>query len=167
LRTALYPGSFDPVTYGHLDIIERAARLFDKVIVSVSKNASKRPLFTIAEREEMLREILLPYDNVLVDSFNGLTIHFARQKNAQAIIRGLRVISDFENEFMMALTNKKQAPEIDTMFLMAKAEYMFISSSGVKELAFFGGCINGLVPLKVEEWLKKKYDSLELKDREV
>jgi len=157
LRIGVYPGSFDPVTNGHLDVIERAANLFDRIIVSVSRNSSKRPLFTVKEREEMLLEILRPYNNVLVDSFEGLTVNFALEKGAIAIIRGLRAISDFENEFMMALTNKKLAPEVDTIFLMTQPEYSFISSSAVKEVVRFGGCVKGLVSPTVEEKLIKKF----------
>ncbi|MCL4439865.1 MAG: pantetheine-phosphate adenylyltransferase [Firmicutes bacterium] len=157
MRIGVYPGSFDPVTNGHLDVIERAANLFDEVIVSVSRNTVKNPLFTVRQREQMLREVLHPYYNVLVDSFEGLTVNFAKQKGAQAIIRGLRAISDFENEFMMALTNKKLVPTVDTIFLMTRAEYSFISSSAVKEVAMFGGCVKGLVPPLVEEKLIGKY----------
>lgn len=157
MRIGVYPGSFDPVTNGHLDVIERAANLFDQVIVSVSRNTVKNPLFTVKQREQMLREVLRPYYNVLVDSFEGLTVNFAIQKEAQAIIRGLRAISDFENEFMMALTNKKLAPTVDTIFLMTRPEYSFISSSAVKEVAMFGGCVKGLVPPYVEEKLIEIY----------
>lgn len=157
MRIGVYPGSFDPVTNGHLDVIERAANLFDQVIVSVSRNTVKKPLFTVKQREQMLREVLRPYYNVLVDSFEGLTVNFAIEKEAQAIIRGLRAISDFENEFMMALTNKKLAPTVDTIFLMTRPEYSFISSSAVKEVAMFGGCVKGLVPPHVEEKLIEIY----------
>jgi pantetheine-phosphate adenylyltransferase len=158
LRIAVYPGSFDPVTNGHLDVIERAANLFDQVIVSVSRNTAKNPLFTVRQREQVLREVLQPYYNVLVDSFEGLTVNFAKEKGAQAIIRGLRAISDFENEFMMALTNKKLAPAVETIFLMTRPEYSFISSSAVKEVAMFGGCVRGLVPPQVEELLVGKFN---------
>ncbi len=157
MRVALYPGSFDPVTNGHLDIIERAAGLFDKVVVSVSRNINKKPLFSIEERKVMLQEVLRIYPNVEVVEFSGLTVDFARKIQAQAIIRGLRAISDFENEFMMALTNKKLVPEIETIFLMTKAEYSFISSSGVKELARFSASVEGLVPKIVKEKLIEKF----------
>jgi pantetheine-phosphate adenylyltransferase len=157
LAKAIYPGSFDPVTFGHLDVIERAASLFDEVIVAVSRNASKKSLFSVAERVEILNVVLAPYLNVKVDSFEGLTVKYAEDHNAVAIIRGLRMISDFENEFMMALTNKKLAPFIDTVFLMTRAEYSFITSSGVKEVAFFGGCVKELVPSEVEKRLIKKF----------
>ena len=157
MAKAVYPGSFDPLTYGHLDVIERAASLFEEVIVAVSRNASKKPLFSVAERVDMLKTVLAPFPNVKVDSFDGLTVNYAKVNGANAIIRGLRAISDFENEFMMALTNKKLAPTIDTVFLMTRAEYSFISSSGVKEVASFGGCVRELVPPEVEQRLIKKF----------
>lgn len=159
LCIAIYPGSFDPVTNGHLDVIERAAALFDELVVSVSRNSSKKPLFSISERVSMLREVLQHYPNVKVDAFEGLTVRYAEFRGAQAIIRGLRAISDFENEFVIALTNKQLAPSVDTIFLMTRAEYSFISSSGVKEVAYYGGSIRGLVPLHVEEKLINKFNS--------
>ncbi|TEB12104.1 pantetheine-phosphate adenylyltransferase [Pelotomaculum propionicicum] len=153
---AIYPGSFDPVTFGHLDIIERASLLFDSVIVAVSRNPLKNPLFSTEERVEMLREVLALYPNVEVDSFEGLTVDYALQKKAKHIVRGLRVISDFENEFRMALTNKKLTGVVETIFLMTKAEYSCISSSTVKELASFGGSLSCFVPPLVEERLIEK-----------
>ncbi|MHB8156224.1 MAG: pantetheine-phosphate adenylyltransferase, partial [Desulfocucumaceae bacterium] len=140
-----------------------AANLFDEVIVSVSRNTAKKPMFTVKEREQILIELLRPYNNVLVDSFEGLTVNFAKEKNAHAIIRGLRAISDFENEFMMALTNKKLAPSVETIFLMTKPEYSFISSSAVKEVAMFGGCVKGLVPPLVEDMLIGKFNAQQKK----
>ncbi|RKO67358.1 pantetheine-phosphate adenylyltransferase [Desulfofundulus salinus] len=166
MRIAVYPGSFDPITNGHLDVIERAACLFDQLVVAVSRNTSKKPLFTVSERLEMLREVLQPYYNVVVDSFDGLTVNYAKSLGAQAIIRGLRAISDFENEFMMALTNKKLVPSIDTLFLMTRAEYSFISSSAVKEVAYFGGCVRDLVPPVVEQKLREKFITLQQPVRE-
>jgi len=166
LRIAVCPGSFDPVTYGHLDVIERAAGLFDKVIVAISTNPRKSPLFTIEERKDMLHQVLKSYPNVVVDAYDGLTVYYAKKKRAQAIIRGLRAISDFENELMMAHTNKKMVGEIDTVFLMTKAEYSFISSSGVKEVAFYGGCICGMVPPYVEKKLKEKVASIKGMNRD-
>ncbi len=160
---AIYPGSFDPVTLGHLDIIERASLLFDNVIVAVSRNPMKNPLFSVSERVEMLREVLALYPNVEVDSFEGLTVDYALQKKAKHIVRGLRVISDFENEFRMALTNKKLTGIVETIFLMTKAEYSCISSSTVKELASFGGQLNCFVPPLVEDRLKEKYSNRSLK----
>ncbi|MTI84563.1 MAG: pantetheine-phosphate adenylyltransferase [Firmicutes bacterium] len=156
MRVAVYPGSFDPVTYGHLDIIERVAVLFDRVIVAVSRNPGKTPLFAVEERVDMLREVLGPYYNVEVDSFHGLTVNYAKDQGAQAIIRGLRAISDFENELMMALTNKKLEVSVETIFLMTRAEYSFISSTAVKEIAFFNGCVRDMVPSLVEERLRDK-----------
>lgn len=156
MRTAVYPGSFDPVTLGHLDIIGRASLLFSKLIVAVSWNPGKNPLFTPEERVEMLKEVLMPYPNVEVDMFNGLTVHYAIEQKAKAIVRGLRVISDFENEFRMALTNKKLACHLETVFLMTRAEYSFISSTTVKEIASFGGSVRALVPPVVEQRLKEK-----------
>lgn len=156
MKIAVYPGSFDPPTNGHVDIIERSSQLFDRIIVSVSSNPGKNPMFTVNERKEMLREIVKPHNNVFVDSFHGLTVDFARQQGAQVIIRGLRAISDFENEFMMALTNKKLALAIETMFLMTRPEFSFISSTAVKEIAYFGGCLEKLVPPYVEEKLRLK-----------
>jgi len=157
LRLAIYPGSFDPVTNGHLDIIERAATLFDRLIVAVSMNPGKKPLFTVEERLQMISEVTRHFDNVTTDSYKGLTVNFACEKNAKAIIRGLRAISDFENEFMMALTNKKLKPAVETIFLMTRAEYSFISSSAVKEVASFGGCVGELVPPLVQKRLRDKY----------
>lgn len=159
MRVAVYPGSFDPVTNGHLDIIERGAILFDRLVVAVSLNPGKKPLFTVEERLEMLKEVTQPFYNVVIDTFNGLTVNYAKEKEAQVIIRGLRAISDFENEFMMALTNKKLQTSVETMFLMTRAEYSFISSSAVKEVAYFGGCVKDMVPSVIQERLLKKFKS--------
>jgi len=160
MRLAIYPGSFDPVTNGHIDIIERAAALFEHVIVSVSINSGKTPLFTLEERVELLREALKSYNNVSVDSFKGLTVNHAAEKNAQVIIRGLRAISDFENEFQMALTNKKLQPDIETVFMMSQAKWSFVSSSVLKEVASLGGCITDFVPNIVEQALKERFAEL-------
>lgn len=160
MPVAICPGSFDPVTLGHLDIIGRASVLFDRVIVAVSRNPTKNPLFTIEERVGMLQEVLSGYHNVEVDSFDGLTVHYAIKQKARAIIRGLRVISDFENEFRMALTNKRLACDIETVFLMTRAEYSFISSTTVKEIALFGGSVRALVPPLVQTKLQEKYKGL-------
>ncbi|NLJ77317.1 MAG: pantetheine-phosphate adenylyltransferase [Peptococcaceae bacterium] len=156
MQIAIYPGSFDPVTLGHLDIIGRASSLFSKLIVAVSWNTTKKPLFSPEERVVLLKEVLKPFPNVEVDMFNGLTIHYAIEHKAKAIVRGLRVISDFENEFRMALTNKKLACHLETVFLMTRAEYSFINSTTVKEIAFFGGSVSGLVPPLVAQKLKEK-----------
>lgn len=149
MKRAVYPGSFDPVTNGHLDIIERAAVLFDEVIVAVATNRQKKALFPVAERLEMLREVTRPLVNVKVDSFEGLTVRYAKEQGAQVIIRGLRVLSDFENEMMMALMNRNQEPTVDTVFLMTSKDHAFLSSSAVKELAGLGGDISALVPPEV------------------
>ncbi len=156
MRTAICPGSFDPVTYGHLDIFGRVSLLFDHVIVAVSRNPIKNPLFSIEERVELLKSVLTNYPNIEVSSFEGLTVNYAIKCKAIAIVRGLRVISDFENEFRMALTNKKLACHVETVFLMTKAEYSFINSSTVKEIASFGGSLRSLVPPIVEEKLREK-----------
>ena len=157
MRLAVYPGSFDPITFGHLDIIERAAGLFDRLIVSVSLNTSKAPLFSVEERLAILGEVLVAYPNASASSFTGLTVRYAEKCGAQALIRGLRAISDFENEFMMALTNKKLVPSVETIFLMTRAEFSFISSSAVKEVASFGGCVRDMVPPAVEKMLRSKF----------
>ncbi|MEW6448033.1 MAG: pantetheine-phosphate adenylyltransferase [Bacillota bacterium] len=157
MKIAIYPGSFDPVTNGHIDIIVRASQLFDLIVVAVTENPKKKPLFEISERLEMLRDLVADQVKVRVDSYDGLTVEYARRVGACAIIRGLRVISDFENEFVMALTNKKLAPEIETLFLMTEAHYSFISSSAVKELAYYGGCLKDMVPPLVEEKLREKF----------
>ncbi|MHB8170017.1 MAG: pantetheine-phosphate adenylyltransferase [Thermincolia bacterium] len=156
MKVAVYPGSFDPITNGHLDIIERSAMLFDKVIVAASVNAGKYSLFTMEERVELIKKVTSQYPNVEVDSFNGLTVEYVVSKGAQVIVRGLRAISDFDNEFKMAVTNKKLQPNVETMFMMSKAHYSFLSSSLVKEIASYGGCINGFVPEVVEQALREK-----------
>lgn len=160
MKLAIYPGSFDPVTNGHLDIIERASHLFDHVVVAVSVNSGKKSLFTLEERKEMLIEILSQHPNVSVDTFQGLTVEYTAQKNAQTIIRGLRAISDFEYEFQMALTNKKLQPSIETLFMMSQAQWSFLSSSTVREVSGMGGCVADFVPKIVEERLREKFQSL-------
>lgn len=157
-QVVVYPGSFDPVTNGHLDIIKRAAQLFDKVIVAVFKNPQKKPLFTMEERVELLKAVTKDMDKVCVDSFSGLTMDYVRSKKAIAIIRGLRAVSDFEGEFQMALLNKELNSEVETIFFMTDIKYAYLSSSAVKEVAQFGGKIDGLVPDVVKKALKEKYD---------
>jgi pantetheine-phosphate adenylyltransferase len=157
LRLAICPGSFDPVTLGHVDIIERASRLFDQVIVVIFTNPQKAPLFTADERAALLRECVSHVPNVTVDSSSGLLTDYATSKGAQAIVRGLRVISDFEAEFQMARMNKKLAPALETVFMMTSNEYSFLSSSLVKEVASFGGCVRQLVPDRVADRLKEKF----------
>lgn len=153
---AIYPGSFDPVTNGHLDIIERAAALFDEIIVAVAPNTGKEPLFSAEERKEMLIEACRGIDNVCIDSFEGLLVEYARKTKAQVIVKGLRALSDFQYEFEMALTNRKLSPSIETMFLMTCAENSYLSSSIVKEIAALGGSVVGLAPDFVAERLRQK-----------
>lgn len=146
LKLAICPGSFDPITLGHLDIIQRAAIMFDRVIVAVMVNPSKNPSFTAEERLDMIKAVTLQIPNVEVECFDGLLADFARLKRAQAIVRGLRALSDFEYEFQMALANRKMNPETDTVFLTTSAQHMYLSSSMVKSIAKFGGDISDFVP---------------------
>jgi pantetheine-phosphate adenylyltransferase len=147
---AIYPGSFDPITNGHLDLVERGSRMFDKLIVSVLRNDSKKPLFSVEERTEMLREVLHVYPNVEVSSFEGLLVDHATAYTATVLLRGIRAISDYEYELQMALMNRRLSPEIETVFMMAHETYSFISSRLVKEVFSLGGNITGLVPPSVE-----------------
>jgi len=157
MRTiAVYPGSFDPPTFGHLDIIERSSRVFSRVIVAVAMNIRKNVMFTPAERGAMLRKLTRSYSNVEIDSFRGLLVSYARDKGAHVLVRGLRAISDFEYEFQMAHMNKKLAPEVDTVFMMTGERYSYISSNIVKEIAAFGGKIDDLVPALVREQVLRK-----------
>jgi pantetheine-phosphate adenylyltransferase len=156
MRRAVYPGSFDPVTNGHLDVIERAARLFDEVIVAVAVNSEKTGLFSFEERVELLRGVLADRPNIRVTRFEGLLVDFTRSQGARAVIRGLRAISDFEFEFQMALMNRKLEPEIETLFLMPKEEYTYLSSRIVKEIARLGGNVAAFVPDSVAAALREK-----------
>lgn len=158
MRTAVYPGSFDPITNGHLDIIKRASRVYDKVVVGVLSNKSKMPLFTAEERVDMIKRVTRELDNVEVDTFEGLLVDFAKSKNATVIVKGLRTVADFEYEFQMALLNKALNPEYETMFMMTDTKYSYISSSMVKELAGFHGDLTGFVPCDIIETIKKKYE---------
>jgi pantetheine-phosphate adenylyltransferase len=153
---AVYPGSFDPITNGHLDLIERGARLCDRLIVAVLGNENKQPLFTVEERMEMLREAVQDFPNVEVDTFGGLLVDYARHKGATAIVRGIRAISDYEYELQMALMNRRLCPEVETVFLMAGEAYSFISSRIVKEVIRLGGNLAGLVPPSVEVRLRNR-----------
>jgi pantetheine-phosphate adenylyltransferase len=159
LKIAIYPGSFDPVTLGHLDIIERAAKIVDELVVAVLMNGSKSPLFTVTERVDMLREVTKHIGNVKVMSFSGLLVDFAKEINASIIIRGLRAITDFEYELQMAQTNHILNDKIDTVFLTSNLEYSYLSSSTVKEVASFGGDISKFVPEYVIDRIYKKYNS--------
>ena len=145
MATAVCPGSFDPVTLGHVDIIQRAAKMFDHVVVAVMTNPGKRPSFTVEERVQLLEAALRETPNVEIDCFDGLLANYAKVKGAQAIVKGLRAVSDFEYEFQMSLTNKKLNPDVETVFLTTSAEYMYLSSSIVKQVASFGGDISGFV----------------------
>ncbi len=154
---AIYPGSFDPITLGHLDIIARGCKLFEKVIVAVLRNPNKVPLFTVEERIKQIRTSVQHLQNLEVASFEGLTIEYAQQSNAQVLLRGLRVLSDFEMELQMAHTNKTLSDTIETVFLATSNEYSFLSSSVVKEIARFGGCVDHLVPKHVAQDIYKRY----------
>lgn len=154
---AVYPGSFDPVTYGHLDIIKRAAKVVDEVIVAILKNNSKNPLFTLEERVRMLEDTTEEFPNVKIQTFDGLTVDFARSVEAKVMIRGLRAVSDFESEMQIAQTNHSLDPDIDTMFFTTSLEYAFLSSTIVREVASYGSDVSNMVPAAVEKMLRKKY----------
>lgn len=151
MKICVYPGSFDPVTNGHLDIIKRASKICDKVIVAVLVNKGKNPLFTLEERVDLLKSSLQDEDNIEIDSFSGLLINYMKQKDAKIIVKGLRAVSDFEYELQMALLNKNQDPDIETLFMMANINYFFLSSSAVKDIAANGGNIDDYVPESIRE----------------
>jgi len=153
---AIYPGSFDPITNGHLDLIQRGSRMFDRLIVSILRNDAKQALFSVDDRMEMLREVVAVYPNVTVDSFEGLLVEHAAAQGASVLLRGIRAISDYEYELQMALMNRRLAPGLETVFMMANESYSFISSRLVKEVFGLGGDINGLVPPSVEERLRRR-----------
>lgn len=158
MKRAIYPGSFDPLTFGHIDIIERSVRLFDEVIVAILTNPQKAPLFTVEERIEIMREILKPrFPNVEIDVFHGLLVDYAVQKQAQVIVRGIRAVTDYEYEFQMALMNRRLAPGIETVFMTPAENYSYLSSKLVKEIAELGGSVSGLVPDIVEKRLKQRF----------
>ena len=156
MRTVIYPGSFDPFTNGHLDVVERAAKLFDRVIVAVAQNTDKQTLFTQAERKRQIATVLADLPNVEVTEFKGLLVEFAKAQKAEAIIRGLRAVSDFEFEFQLALMNRKLEEEIETIFMMPREAYTFLSSKLVKEIAQLGGDVSAFVPANVEQALQGK-----------
>jgi len=155
--TAIYPGSFDPITNGHLDLIVRGCCLFDKLIVAILRNETKQPLFSVEERTEMLREVVGCYPHVAIDSFEGLLVDYAAQNGATVLLRGIRAISDYEYELQMALMNRRLRPDIETVFMMASEAHSFISSRLVKEVFGLGGNIGGLVPPPVEIRLRKRF----------
>jgi pantetheine-phosphate adenylyltransferase len=158
MKRAIYPGSFDPLTFGHIDIIERSVRLFDTVVVALLTNPQKTPLFTVEERVEIMQEILEPrFPTVEIEVFHGLLVEYAKHKNATAIVRGVRAVTDFEYEFQMALMNRRLAPKIETVFMMPAENYSYLSSKLVKEIAELGGSVSGLVPEIVEKRLKQRF----------
>jgi len=155
-RIAIYPGSFDPLTNGHVDIIQRGSRLFDRIVVAILLNIEKSPLFTVQERVDIAREVFREYPNVEVDTFDGLLVEYARRKHASAIVRGLRAISDFEYEMQMALMNRHLNPDVETVFMMPAETYTYVSSRLVKEVVALGGSVTNLVPSLVESRLREK-----------
>ena len=161
MRTAIYPGSFDPLTNGHLDVIERAVKLFDRVVVAVAKNESKQPLFSLEERVELVRRCIKHIPNAEADSFDSLLVNYVNQRNAQAIVRGLRAVSDFEFEFQLALMNRKLNEKVETIFMMPKDTYTFLSSRIIKEIARLGGDITAFVPPHVRTALLEKLKAVE------
>ncbi len=154
---AVYPGSFDPITNGHVDIIQRGLKVFDKMIVAVLENPEKSPLFTTKERIEMIHQVFTEEKNIKVKAFHGLLVDFAKKNRARIVIRGLRAISDFEYEFQMALMNRKLNPEIETFFMMPNVSYTYLSSKLVKEIFMLGGCLKDLVPKFVEKKIREKF----------
>ena len=161
MKNAIYPGSFDPVTLGHIDIIRRSAELFDHLIIAVLNNSAKKPLFTVEERVHMLKEVTKDIPNTEVLSFGGLTVEFARECGAHALVRGLRAVTDFEYELQLAQLNRVIAPEIDTVFLTTNLKYAYLSSSSVKEVAAYGGDISSFLTPYVEERVHEKFQRIE------
>ncbi len=158
-RLAVFPGSFDPLTNGHVDIILRSAHLFERIVVAVLLNAEKQPLFTPEERVTIIRDVFREYPNVEVDTFDGLLVDYARNRRASAIVRGLRAVSDFEYEFQMALMNRHLEPTLETVFMMPAEQYTYLSSRLIKEVFTLGGEVKGLVPPAVETWLRRKQEA--------
>lgn len=157
MRSAIYAGTFDPITLGHLDVVQRAAKVVDKLILAVAVSSRKQPLFTLEERMDLARASVKDIGNVEVDSFDGLLVDYARSRGVRLLIRGLRAFSDFEFEFQMALTNRKLAPDIETLFLMPNEDYSYISSSTIREVAHYGGRVADFVPPPVREALAQKF----------
>lgn len=162
MRIAVYPGSFDPCTNGHLDIIKRASKLFDKVVVAVLVNNSKEPLFSVEKRKEMLRLVTNNLPNIEIASFSGLLVDYMKSINSKIIIKGIRAISDFEYEFQMALTNRTLYGDLETLFLHTSKDYMFLSSSIVKEIARYGGCLDGLVPSNLIPIINSRFEKTDI-----
>lgn len=165
MRIGVYPGSFDPATYGHLDIIQRSSKVVDKLIVGVLKNSQKEPLLTTDERVELLRELTFDLGNVVVDSFSGLLVDYVKEKEASIIIRGFRAVSDFEYEIQLAQTNYSLCEDIETIFLVTRTEYSYLSSSIVKEVAKYHGDISKMVPSLVEAFMKQKHALLKIENK--
>lgn len=159
MRIAIYPGTFDPITNGHLDILERALKLFDRVIITVARNTSKKPMFSAEERLELIKAAVKNFDHVEIEYFDGLLVEYAHKKNASAVVRGLRAISDFEYEFQMALMNRKLDDSLETVFLMPNEKYTYLNSSIIREIARFGRDVSDLVPPVVQDALLKKVGS--------
>lgn len=157
MRTAIYPGSFDPITNGHLDVIQRAAKLFDRIVVAIAENDTKHPLFSLDERRDMVSQSVTDIPNAEADAFSGLLVKYVESQSGEAIIRGLRAVSDFEFEFQLALMNRKLDERIETIFMMPKDTYTFISSRVVKEIARLGGDVSAFVPAEVKVALDKKF----------
>jgi pantetheine-phosphate adenylyltransferase len=155
---AIYPGSFDPPTNGHLDLIERGSHIFDELVVAILRNAEKTPLFSVGERRRMLEDLTADFKNVRVDVFDGLTVEYAARSKASAVLRGIRALSDYEYELQMAMMNRKLRPDLETVFMMPAEQYSYLSSRLVREVARLGGDISGLVPEMVEQRLKEKLD---------
>ncbi|MBF0519767.1 MAG: pantetheine-phosphate adenylyltransferase [Nitrospirae bacterium] len=156
-RLAIYPGTFDPFTNGHLDIVLRSTRFFDKLIIAIATNPKKTPLFSVADRTALIHSSISCMDNIIIDSFEGLVVEYALSKHSTVIIRGLRAVSDFEYELQMALINRRLNQNVDTIFMMPSEEYSFITSTAVKEIASLGGCVDALVPTPVKAALLKKF----------
>jgi pantetheine-phosphate adenylyltransferase len=165
LVRAIYPGSFDPLTNGHLDLIERGSKIFEELVVAILRNPEKDPLFTVSERREMLEKMVRPWPNVKVDTFEGLLVDYAIAKNAKAVLRGIRAISDYEYELQMALMNRKLQPQLETVFMMPAEAYSYLSSRLVKEIFRLGGSVNTLVPGPVEQKLREKFSPLPLQSK--
>lgn len=161
MKIAIYPGTFDPITNGHLDLVKRGIRIFDEVIIAVAPNPKKQPLFTLDERLRLIRESIMDIENVKVEAFNGLLVDYVESKKAVAIIRGLRAVSDFEYELQIALMNRRLNSMIETVFMMPSEEFSFLTSSLVKEVSSFGGSVKGLVPEVVERALQEKFKIIE------